>query len=258
MQRSVSPYADKAVQNTSNQPLIHLPYCRDPSQPIKKLPAETTRHVSYSPRPYNRQSYGSIQTQAWNDTESYNRPAIYKKKHAPATPVNRNVPSPTPRKFNNTGEPESWQSPKNKVDKNKNIYGGSIPTGMNNPIKELEQLAKANAENANEDDPPFNFQAMLRKTPRNRASMKRNGESPLSIPIEPYSSSPVLNHGKGKAPPRPRSTQEFKRNDSVERFKLALKRADSSQLLTSLRNGNIEESVEIAPGIRIEGYVTDL
>lgn len=34
------------------------------------------------------------------------------------------------------------------------------------------------------DEPPFNFQGMLRKTKYNRNSMKRNAESRLSLPHE--------------------------------------------------------------------------
>jgi myosin III len=279
MQRPTSPYSDKPSQ-AANQGLIHLPYCRDPSQPVKKLPPEekvkSGHYDGYTPTPYNRQGYGSIKQQAWNEYES--RPGLYKKKQAPSTPlkgtpVNKR-PAPAPR----TTAPaipqteENWQASGRtslrKVDKNKNVYGGSIPNDMNNPIRELQELAKQRSfETVGDDDPPFNFQAMLRKTPRNRESMKRTGEAPLSLPPDiNYSpiSLPLISdksspsHGKGKAPSRPKSTHDFKRKDSVERFKLALKKTDSSQSLKTGLNGNLGEIIELAPGITIEGYVSDL
>lgn len=66
-------------------------------------------------------------------------------------------------------------------------------------------------------------------------------------------------HVKEKAPSRPRSCQDFKRKDSVEMFKRAVKRTDSSQSFKSCAaNGNIGETVQLAPGIIVEGYVVDL
>lgn len=44
------------------------------------------------------------------------------------------------------------------------------------------------------DNPPFNFQAMLRKTPYNRNSMKRSTESKFSLPNEDS-----INNNSGKS-----------------------------------------------------------
>lgn len=275
------PASPLGVAAPSNQDLIHLPFSRDPSHPPKKLPTESntshqSNYNSYTPQTYNRQGYGCIQDQAWHDNEApASRNIVYKKKPAPPTPnkvpsVSRQ-PTPAPRSTVNNNTSDDWQFPKlTKTDRNKNIYGGSMPNDMNNPIKELQQLA-GSRDSIKGDDPPFNFQAMLRKTPRNRASMKRTGESPLSVPIDSYSQvvlpayfdnnskPPTPDHGKGKAPPRPKSCQGFKRKDSAERFKMTIKRTDSSQgFVSALLNGNNGETVELAPGITVEGYVIDL
>lgn len=258
----------------STQDLINMPYCRDPTQAVKKIPSDyQSSQINYSPMPYNRQGYGNIQQQAWSDNELSGRPMVYKKKHAPSTPSNK----PKPVNRANSPKNDDWQFPKlnpNKYDKNKNTYGGSMPSDINNPIKELQQMARAKSnESLNDDDPPFNFQAMLRKTPRNRASMKRVGESMslVSIDSETISSFGISNkklnsspqmtpeHVKEKAPSRPRSCQDFKRKDSVEIFKRAVMRTDSSQSFKSCTtNGNIGETVQLAPGIIVEGYVVDL
>jgi myosin III len=245
------------VEKQSNQSLIHLPYCRDPTQTIKKLPPEPTDHGSYGRQ--NAQS-------PWKDSES-GRPGIYKKKHSPS-PRNSSPAVEIVRKD------DDWQFPKLnpvKSDMNKNIYRGSMPDDMNNPILELKHLARAKSSDfPDEDDPPFNFQAMLRKTPRNRASMKRDGESPTSTVKDSdfnFNKPPTPLSGivedkktpKGKAPPRPRSCQDFKRKDSKELFKMAIKRTDSSQnFISCISNGNIGERVQLAPGIAVEGYVIDI
>lgn len=99
------------------------------------------------------------------------------------------------------------------------------------PIQELQALAKAN--DVNDDDPPFNFQAMLKKTPRNRASMKRSGENENNI-LEGRQSAPqyIIGYDKGRAPPP-------KQADYV------------------IDNKNYEK-IQLAPGITVEGTVIDL
>lgn len=259
------------------QELINLPYCRDPSQPVKKIPTDTgsRSQLNYSPVPYNRQSYGNIQPQAWDDAETTNRPMVYKKKHAPSTPSNKSKQfTPLPPRAQSPKGDDDWQFPKLtpiKCDINKNLYGGSMPSDINNPIEELQKLVCAKSNDfITGDDPPFNFQAMLRKTPRNRASMKRVGESPTLIPMQ-TSVSPILDTNidtfdqntpepvQDGPPSRPKSCQGFKRMDSIELFKMAVKRTDSSQSFkTCVTNGNVGETVQLAPGITVEGYVVDL
>ncbi len=58
------------------------------------------------------------------------------------------------------------------------------PTRIN-PIKEMQLIAQRSigGDDTDEkvDDPPFNFQGMLRKTKYNRASMKRNTENKMTV-----------------------------------------------------------------------------
>jgi hypothetical protein len=62
-------------------------------------------------------------------------------------------------------------------------------------IREMESFGrKSGDDEAVEDNPPFNFQAMLRKTKHNRNSMKRTGGSNLSLAQD----SDYANNNSGK------------------------------------------------------------
>ncbi|KAJ9591054.1 hypothetical protein L9F63_027736, partial [Diploptera punctata] len=53
-----------------------------------------------------------------------------------------------------------------------------------NPITEMELKGRRKTDQEDNDDPPFNFQAMLRKTNTNRASLKRAHEKRQDTPIQ--------------------------------------------------------------------------
>uniref|UniRef100_A0A182IJF2 non-specific serine/threonine protein kinase n=1 Tax=Anopheles atroparvus TaxID=41427 RepID=A0A182IJF2_ANOAO len=162
------------------------PFHRDPSLPIKRLsphrmpePYGSNRPRSplhspvklspvYSPMPYARQSVDDIRNR-FGDA-SFDEPgsgasktAVYKKRQAPR------VPEPEPAEY-------SQKSIKKRPAPQPQARA-MTPTKIN-PIKEMERIAKKNVdENDNSDDePPFNFQGLLRKTNYNRASMKRTTE----------------------------------------------------------------------------------
>ena len=117
----------------------------------------------------------------------------YKKRPAPKAPSFENLtagqepewmksqkkrPAPQPIKF---GEEQPEISTQNVIT-NKKITVPTVQTTIN-PIKEMEEKAKRTTdENLNEiDEPPFNFQGMLRKTKYNRASMKRATDQKLTM-----------------------------------------------------------------------------
>ncbi|XP_318814.5 neither inactivation nor afterpotential protein C [Anopheles gambiae] len=172
--------------------LANEPFHRDPSLPIKRLsphhvvepyavnrprsPIQSATPMSsvYSPIPYARQSVDDIRNKfsatSFDETGSVGtgKTAIYKKRQAPRVPM---------------AEPEvpiAAEFPQKSVKKRpapQPQVRPITPTKIN-PIKEMELIGKKNTdENDNSDDePPFNFQGMLRKTNYNRASMKRNSE----------------------------------------------------------------------------------
>lgn len=218
-------------KRTVNQPLINVPFCRDPTQTIPVLaPIEEKRQLA---------------------TESP-RPTIYKKKPT----ANYQPPTPWQANQDDSKVIESITPTLRKTSFSKSIYG--VDVDMQAPIRELQALAKS-VNNLNEDDPPFNFQAMLKKTPRNRASMKRDGETDMSI-LENKCAAPrhVINPRKGPAPPTPKNNK-FMRSYSRDRIKAALKNTDSIiDNCVPIIDDNRNEKIQIAPGITVLGTVIDL
>ncbi|KAI5639668.1 myosin head (motor domain) domain-containing protein [Phthorimaea operculella] len=241
--RTMGAQAEPTRTTAGTQTLITVPFCRDPTQPVPKLPPDNTP-ASRTP-----------------STKDANRPAIYKKK-APApgyTPGYYQPPAPwVPR--DDTDVLENSSPVLRRTNYSKSVYGINN-TDMDDPIKELQALAKS-ANDVNDDDPPFNFQAMLKKTPKNRASMKRYGEIDNGM-TEQRSEivTPKRNSGKkspAPQPPRPKS-RELLREDSRELIMAAAKRRDSKPNVGFAKdNKHLSQKIQLAPGISIEGEVTDL
>lgn len=167
------------------------------------------------------------------------RPAVYKKKHLPT------YQPPTAWTSKDDSSVLETAPKLRKTDFSRSLYGVNGEE-MPDPIKELQALAKANE--FNKDDPPFNFQAMLKKTPRNRASMKRSGENDLNI-LEGRQSAPLHILGSGKkTAPQPPIKSNFQ-NDINE------KSTDNNCL--TIDNKYINK-IMLVPGIMIEGTVVDL
>ncbi|RVE54658.1 hypothetical protein evm_000779 [Chilo suppressalis] len=265
--RFSSEQNDISKTSTSTQTLMTVPFCRDPTQPVVKLPPEETQPTRKEP--------------------VANRPAVYKKKAA-ITPQNYyQPPAPWTGARDDTDILENTSGKLRKTSYSRSLYGIDGPD-MQNPIKELQAMAKS-ASDLNDDDPPFNFQAMLKKTPRNRASMKRSGETdngilegrppaprrqaptPPSTPVvgrvTPSSGRGTPSRKSSPAPPPPRpaskepvrkDSKELIRKDSKELIMAALKKRDSKTDLLCSAIINKVENVVLAPGIIVEGVVTDL
>ncbi|CAG4973120.1 unnamed protein product [Colias eurytheme] len=217
-------------RTTSTQTLLSVPFCRDPTQPMPKLPDEPKR-VEYTP----------------------NRPVVYKKKYVTS-----------PQKFYQP--PTPWAS--NMDEDSDNIHRRRASYGVDSdacdPIRELQALAKSSGEGNDDDNPPFNFQAMLKKTPKNRASMKRYGEmedmlerkqAPPKRLIAPMGQTNAygprrsetagdLTYSAKSPPPTPTSPQGRHTSSNYKNNQNYI--------------DNRDEKVEIAPGISVEGTVTDL
>ncbi|XP_046961728.1 neither inactivation nor afterpotential protein C isoform X1 [Vanessa cardui] len=249
--------------STSTQTLITVPFCRDPSKPVPTLPPD-------EPDIYSRR-------------ESFSKPVIYKK-----------PPNLSPQSFYHP--PAPWSSGGDDTDilensagrRSSNARGGFTvdKSDLPDPISELQALAKSSRNSRDEDDdePPFNFQAMLKKTPKNRASMKRHGEmyddpqdnstrfsansryvntsygAPVSRKhiISPNEASSVVlspthSIASNKMPPKhdfDRVSHDF--DDS------GFEKRSSQQNRRYGDNKDDTETIEIAPGITVEGSVADL
>lgn len=113
----------------------------------------------------------------WNPaTDSGTTYSVFKKRsHAPAPPA----PPPPAYKVTSASlkKRQAPRPPKDDADYNESSLERRSPVKSSssafNPAKELKLMAKENSEDT-ENDAPFNFQGMLRKTQYNRASMKRD------------------------------------------------------------------------------------
>jgi hypothetical protein len=250
---------DISKTSTSTQTLMAVPFCRDPTQPVPKLPPEEDRPAG--------KNVGK---------DIGNRPAVYKKKTSYSTHNYYQPPVPWSGARDDTEVLENASGKLKKTNYSRSLYGIDAPD-MQNPIKELQALAKS-TNDMSEDAPPFNFQAMLKKTPRNRASMKRSGESDNNIledrvpkrlaptpPLPPSAgrvtpgSAKMTPNRKANPAPRPPS-KDLIRKDSKDLIIAALKKRDSkTDLMCAIVDNKLDsEKVELAPGITVEGIVTDL
>ncbi|XP_059059333.1 neither inactivation nor afterpotential protein C [Achroia grisella] len=245
---------EATVVSTSTQTLMTVPFCRDPTQPVPTLPPEPVKT-------------STITKQLSKDGQNI-RPTVYKKKSAQSTQAYYQPPEPWVKPRDDTNILEDSVPKLRKTNYSRSLYGIDGPN-LQNPIKELQSLAKSTSDMTG-DDPPFNFQAMLKKTPRNRASMKRSGETDNGI-LEDRTGKGVIVRGKvssgkvtpvsGKAspaPPPPRNaSKELLRKDSKDVIMSALNKDTKTDLICTFVDNNLQ-IVQLAPGITVEGNVTDL
>lgn len=243
---------DVTKTSSSTQTLISVPFCRDPTQPVPVLPAE-----EHKPTP----KYAS------------NRPAVYKKKVGHQNSY-YHPPEPWVAARDDNDILEDTAPTLRKTSYSQSLY--AIDNSEVNPIKELQSMARS-TNNMNEDEPPFNFQAMLKRTPRNRASMKRSGETDNGIASPKKAQTPQRQREMEKSPssvrkyaaPTPPPTKaitptppskQLTRQHSRDMIISELKKRDNKPEMIYPIIDNREESeiVQLAPGITVEGTVTDL
>ncbi|KAL7044663.1 hypothetical protein ACKWTF_002019 [Chironomus riparius] len=190
--RRESVYSDI---NEDDGMIVDEPFNRDPTIPLKKVrprkieynpsprPSiqveetvnEEPRPYCASPTPYSKPSVGNLLQRFSPDGRDQKNCAP--KKRAPKPPSSQSVDdTPTWLK---KGPAPRIPSPSNR---------------KSDPIREMESIGKTSYEEDESDNPPFNFQAMLRKTPYNRNSMKRSTESKFSLPNEDS-----INNNSGKS-----------------------------------------------------------
>ncbi|XP_034933693.1 neither inactivation nor afterpotential protein C isoform X2 [Chelonus insularis] len=151
-------------------------------------------------------------------TNSY---SAHKKMPPPPIPINQKKTW----NDNDKRKQDNWMN----EDRNRN----SINV-RSNPIRELQAMGRRNVNNNDDsdDEPPFNFQAMLRKTPHQRDSMRRNPVYDSHIPTSPPRRQPRYQ--------RPTSPYPGERET-------AYKSSDDPDAVTIYRSNSRVESPEWSP-----------
>ncbi|XP_011703378.1 PREDICTED: neither inactivation nor afterpotential protein C isoform X2 [Wasmannia auropunctata] len=254
------PYFD---MNYVNDPSITNIKRGDPNIPIHcPLEEPSRRSISGFP-PANKR--GCTQSSKFYTPYSNNIDNVesaHSRKKAPLPPISLNQTQPSAKRNFNSYESNTKQiQNKNSTEwEFENRFNRNVNSDIRvNPIKELEMIGRRNNNDENDDTPPFNFQAMLRKTPHQRASMKRN----------PVYESVTSSESTSKS---------YHRNNDLDESNTAYKGGDSRKdspewspnemILMSEKyareNAWNEEgakasvTTEIAPGIIVKGYVADL
>ncbi|XP_054006011.1 neither inactivation nor afterpotential protein C isoform X2 [Hylaeus anthracinus] len=275
VQTTNSPH--RVASDTEGKSLIDTPFSRDPNISVRCPPKEGSRsrmdNTGYQHHSSNRSPVPSANAHNPRSNDYDSTGSIRSRKHAPPPPIppfNQTQPPPmrstdnygsdTRSKSNvNTGS-NDWEF-EDRVNRN----SGNV--NRINPIQEMQMIGRRNNEGHEDDDPPFNFQAMLRKTGHQRASMKRtpvyDSYSPSPLPGSGYrgnreNESNVVYRSGGSR----RDSPEWSPNEMVRMSeKYGKEGAWGEDRASGGGRTNVSESVttaEIAPGIVIEGYVAEL
>lgn len=285
-----------AVDNGRGTPgLYHKPYSRDPDHmPMNNRGPSPTPSDHYKPplRPVSDR-IGTL-----NSNDQY---GVYKKRSNAPPPPPPGAYKPPSFAKTETASLKKRQAPRPpKTDSDfdeksfEQRFGGSVAADKPtfNPVTELKKIATTSGsaqEDGDENDPPFNFQRMLRKTEYNRASMKRNtsANSPHKGGFSPKNQSPpniIYTSATNEKKERPKSclamTQtavDVNQNEieatgrklSLQQDMLLDNRV-AVDLLNYANNNNIDEDEftpetaenyikeEIAPGVFLEGIVDEV
>ncbi|XP_012245016.1 neither inactivation nor afterpotential protein C isoform X1 [Bombus impatiens] len=268
-----------AHSGTEGQSLIDTPFSRDPNISVRCPPEESSQNrmgnSGFQHHSSNRSPVPSAN--AHNPRSNYDSTgSIRSRKHAPPPPVpfNQSQPPLTRNVDNYSSDIRS----KSNVDTGSHDWEYEDKTNRSsgnanriNPIQELQMIGRKSNTDGNEDsdEPPFNFQAMLRKTSHHRASMKRTpvydsySHSPSPLPGSGYrgnreNESHVVYRSGGSR----RDSPEWSPNEMVRMSEKYAKEGawGEDRTGTGGRSNVVSESVteEIAPGIVIEGYVAEL
>lgn len=246
--------------------------------------------------PYARQSIDDIRSKFNSGIvdEPMPKAAVYKKRQAPKVPIicDKEPSPPIERETKShkkrpAPQPVKQWEPKSGAEYS---YEPKLTPTKINPIREMQMMGKKNAdENENSDDePPFNFQGMLRKTNYNRASMKRSTDQRMGLSNFEFddannnntcSVTNNFNRSEGNVvyqskviEARPKSCQGLE-NDAEDTGPLQRKhslshdtmmfnepkagpsRSRSPTPFDENKNKYIQE--EIMPGVLVHGYVVD-
>ncbi|XP_025994439.1 neither inactivation nor afterpotential protein C isoform X2 [Solenopsis invicta] len=252
VQTTNSPHHALLQRSTvsNEQSLINIPFTREPNVPIQCPPEEPSHHRT--------SGFQSNKRDVTRSSESYTpysnnlNKSIYSKKEVPP-PLNQT--QSTTCNFNKSDiqnrSNTEWEF-ENKI--NRNVNNNTRV----NPIKEMEMIGRRNNNDENDDTPPFNFQAMLRKTPHQRASMKRNPVYENVIPSESMSKSYHRNSDLDKSNTVYKSGNNKDSSEWSPNEIILMSEKYSKENAWDKESTKTSVTTEIAPGIIIKGYVADL
>ncbi|XP_035717985.1 neither inactivation nor afterpotential protein C-like isoform X5 [Vespa mandarinia] len=280
VQTTNSPHrvAQQDPSGSEGQSLINTPFSRDPNVPVRCPPEDSNRakadNVGSQLPAIDHSPARSSNAHNPHSNNYENTGSIRSKKNAPPPPIppfGQVSPVPPSRSYdvhnleararNNFDSGNDWEFD-DKVNRNTS----AVASNRVNPIHELQMLGRKHSNDDGEDQPPFNFQAMLRKTPHQRASMKRTAvydsyapsPSPYGRPIsreEHYESNVVYRSGGSR-----RDSSEWSPNEMIRMSEKYGREGAWSAGGDRNDAGDVSESVttELAPGIVVEGYVSEL
>ncbi|XP_043256772.1 neither inactivation nor afterpotential protein C isoform X3 [Colletes gigas] len=241
----------------------------DPNISVRCPPEDTSRsrmgNAGFQHHSSNRSPVPSANAHNPRSNDYDSTGSIRSRKHAPPPPIPFNQTQPPPIRSADNYSSESRS--KSNVNTGSNDWEFEDRVNRNtanriNPIQEMQMIGRRNNEGHEDDDPPFNFQGMLRKTSHQRASMKRtpvyDSYSPSPLPGSGYRSESNVVYRSGGSR---RDSPEWSPNEMVRMSEKYGKEGAWGEDRASGGRRNVSEIVttaEIAPGIVIEGYVAEL
>lgn len=280
-------------------------FSRDPSNvPMDRRGSSPM--VPPSDHHYNKSSLRPVVSDRIGEFNSFpnEQYGVYKKRsHAPPPPPPTAYKSPSYDK-NSQKKRQAPRPPKTEtVEFDESSFENRHATKTNekpsiNPVREMQLLATSSGSghardgNGDENEPPFNFQGMLRKTQYNRASMKRNknlAPSPSrqrDSPIVTINPPNVVYHSKDRKDrqERPKScvSMTIDENENYlgvkkstgRKYSLQQEKLEGKSWSDDFTNNNNNKDLdddeftpetaenyikeEIAPGIILEGLVEEV
>ncbi|XP_014215430.1 neither inactivation nor afterpotential protein C isoform X2 [Copidosoma floridanum] len=259
----------------------------DPSVPVRCPPAEVQAQSKatsgFQPPIDSRSPVRPIKAHNPRANDYDHTGSIRSRKKVPAPPIPNQMQTNQSRNFTSYNNEARNNTRTNDWAAEDRMNRNTFKNDRINPIQELQMLGRKNNNNDDDgggntgDNPPFNFQAMLRKTSHHRDSMKRTPvyESSSYGPTQTFNyanrtveSNVVyrgggIGGGRGARAESPewspnemvRMSEKYGRQDSWGKVA-----ASEGKSRSAFDVGDISESIttELAPGIVVEGYVADL
>ncbi|XP_015610405.1 neither inactivation nor afterpotential protein C isoform X2 [Cephus cinctus] len=258
VQTTNSPHRVANAPTAGGQSLINTPFSRDPNVPVRCPPEDVPRSKSTSGFSQQASNRSPVRTSNAHNPRSNNYDnsgSIRSRKKVPPPPIPYNQAGAITR-VQNSYQPENRANEWEFEDK---LNRNSSSNSRVNPIQEMQMMARRNNNHPeSEDEPPFNFQAMLRKTQHPRASMKR---TPVYESYGGYSGrddvyeSNVVYRSSGSR----RDSPEWSPNEMVRMSeKYGREGAWGQKERENVLDYAESITTELAPGIVVEGYVADL
>ncbi|KAI4465640.1 hypothetical protein MML48_3g00022028 [Holotrichia oblita] len=207
------------ISVSTNEHVINMPFTRDPKEPIGKLSSTIIVSEELSPKREHASPKATTSVQPITEEVKESNEPISKAASPKESPVKIKKPEDL--------ESKECKNLENTITKTE--IKRKEPA---DPIEELKHLARRLS--ASEDDPPFNFQGMLRKTNFQRESLKRTVNNIRSRRASKDKLSGNM------SPVKVKDEEENPKDLKANYF-------DKPKMIS-----------EIAPGVFLEGIVVDL